>query len=98
MTISVIIPTRNEAPTIGRLVTDLLRYGYGKVAEVIVVDGSSTDTTIDEAQWAGARVVHAPKPGRATQMNYAARLATSNVLYFVHADVTINSDYVSDIS
>lgn len=98
MTISVIIPTRNEAITIGRLVTQLLRYSHGRVCEVIVVDGGSTDGTLDEAQWAGARVVQAPRSGRAAQMNHAARLAQGNVLYFVHADVTINPDYVSDIA
>lgn len=62
-----------------------------------MVDGGSTDTTTEEAQWAGARVVLAPRPGRAAQMNHAARLAKGDVLYFVHADVTINPDYVSDI-
>lgn len=77
---------------------DLLRHGHGRVGEVIVVDGGSTDATVDEAQWAGARVVQAPQPGRAAQMNHAARLAKGDVLYFVHADVTINLDYVSDIA
>ena len=97
MTISVIIPTRNEALTIGRLVQDLLRHGHGRVCEVIVSDSGSTDATIEEATWAGARVVQAPRTGRAAQMNHAVRLSKGDVLYFVHADVRINSDYVSDI-
>jgi rSAM/selenodomain-associated transferase 2 len=97
MTLSVIIPTRNEAQTIGPLVESLFRYGGEALVEVLVADGGSTDGTPERARQAGARVWTAPEPGRAVQMNGAARLARGTVLYFVHADVQIHPDFATDI-
>jgi rSAM/selenodomain-associated transferase 2 len=97
MRISVVIPTYNEEENIARLVDDLRRYGGSQLAEIIVADAPSLDATTQRAREAGARVVVSDRPGRAAQMNAGARLATGDVLYFVHADVRINPDFVQDI-
>lgn len=98
MTLSVIIPTYNEAATIGQLVQDLRTYGGPQLVDVLVVDAQSPDGTADLARQAGATVLQAPKPGRATQMNVGAAHARGHVLYFVHADVRINPDFATDIT
>ncbi|GAC1374311.1 MAG: TIGR04283 family arsenosugar biosynthesis glycosyltransferase [Hymenobacter sp.] len=97
MTISVIIPTYNEAANVARLVAELRRHDPTGRVEVVVVDAHSPDGTADAARQAGATVLHAPRPGRAAQMNYGAQQATGDVLYFVHADVGIHPDYVATI-
>ena len=57
---SVIIPTHNEAQSIGRVLADL---PSELATEVIVVDSNSTDGTPDIAARMGARVVHEPRRG-----------------------------------
>jgi rSAM/selenodomain-associated transferase 2 len=98
LTISVIIPTFNEAGNIGQLIHDVQVYGYPQLTDLLVVDGGSTDGTVERAQQAGARVVLSPQCGRANQMNYGASLASGDVLYFVHADIQIHPGFVSDIT
>lgn len=97
MTLSVIIPTYNEAATIAGLIGQLRRYAPTPAVEVLVVDAGSPDGTAEVAREAGATVLRAPRPGRAAQMNYGARQATGDILYFVHADVGIHPEYVSTI-
>ncbi len=60
MRVAVIIPTFNEAAAIGRVLADL---PHDHVADVIVVDGGSTDGTPDLAAALGARVLSQPKRG-----------------------------------
>jgi rSAM/selenodomain-associated transferase 2 len=79
--ISVIIPTYDEEALIGALLDQMAELGPD---EIIVVDGGSSDRTVELAS-KSARVVHAPT-GRAAQMNMGARAATGDVLLFVHAD------------
>lgn len=97
MTFSAIIPTYNEADNIGQLVRDLQTRGGSQLLQILVIDAGSTDATVDVARRAGASVWQAPTPGRAAQMNFGAGLATSEVLYFVHADTTIHPDFIQDI-
>jgi len=58
--VSVIIPTRNEAQAIGRVLADLPSH---LVTEVIVVDSNSTDGTPDLARRMGAQIIQEPRRG-----------------------------------
>jgi rSAM/selenodomain-associated transferase 2 len=89
MTISVIIPTYNEAATIAGAL-DALAALPGDW-EVLVVDGGSEDDTVRIARAAGARVVRGPR-GRGVQMNHGAALARGDVLLFLHADTRLPPD------
>jgi rSAM/selenodomain-associated transferase 2 len=95
--ISIIIPTFNEAASIERLVTFLLRNGGESIVDIIVSDAGSDDETIIIATQAGARAVISPVAGRAPQMNHGASLATGDILYFVHADCLPPATFASDI-
>ncbi|MGD8956151.1 MAG: glycosyltransferase, partial [Chromatiaceae bacterium] len=82
--LSIIVPALNEADRIAGLLADLdpLRQ---RRHEVIVVDGGSDDPTAAIAAPRADRVITAER-GRARQMNAGARLASGDVLWFLHAD------------
>lgn len=84
--ISVVIPTYNEAGNIGRVILHLNTVQSQHLIEIIVADGGSTDSTVKEAQEAGAVVVFSPEKGRAAQMNAGAEVARGEIIYFLHAD------------
>jgi rSAM/selenodomain-associated transferase 2 len=88
--LSIVIPVLNEAGLIAEALVRLqpLR---ARGAELIVVDGGSTDGTADQAAPLVSRLVRAPK-GRATQMNAGARAATGDILLFLHADTRLPED------
>src|ERR1700757_3479441 len=60
MRVSVVIPTHNEAQSIGLVLGDL---PAELVTEVLVVDSNSTDGTAEIAAKMGARVLHEPRRG-----------------------------------
>jgi len=60
MRVSVVIPTHNEAQSIGRVLADL---PAELVTEVLVVDSNSIDGTAEIAAKMGARVLHEPRRG-----------------------------------
>ncbi len=83
--ISIIIPALNEAATIGSILADLQPLTN---IEIILVDGGSIDHTIKIAQEYGVKVLSSP-PGRARQMNLGAKVATGEILLFLHADTVL---------
>lgn len=86
--ISIIIPTLNEAEN---LLSTLQAALNGKNIEIVVVDGGSTDRTIAIAQSMSVTVISGV--GRAQQMNLGAKLATGEILLFLHADTILATNY-----
>jgi len=87
--ISIIVPALNEADGITTVLARLAPL-RNRGHEVIVVDGGSSDNTLELAR-AADRVVSAPR-GRASQMNAGAALAQGEVLLFLHADTRLPDD------
>jgi rSAM/selenodomain-associated transferase 2 len=96
-TISIIIPTLNEAENIGQIIDYLRQNANASLLELIVVDAQSTDDTEGVARRHGATVVQSPKRSRAAQMNAGAAAAKGTILYFVHADCYPPKTYISDV-
>ena len=94
MKISMIIPIYNESRTIDGMLEQLSDLPGNW--EILFADGGSSDDTLEKI---GQRhtVLHCPK-GRANQMNFAAKQATADVIWFVHCDSRIPSDAHSQIS
>lgn len=86
--ISVVIPARNAAASIERVVAQA-RLGAD---EVVVIDAGSEDDTVARARQAGARVMQAPS-GRAAQMNAGAAEASGDILLFAHGDTVLPGNF-----
>ena len=85
MDISVIIPAKNEAASIGDVV-GRIRSAFPK-AEVLVVDDGSTDRTPVLALEQGAKVISHPQSlGNGAAVKAGARAAAGEVLVFLDAD------------
>jgi rSAM/selenodomain-associated transferase 2 len=83
--LSIIIPALNEEKNIGKTLASIGRCSDG---EIIVIDGGSSDGTVQIARSFKA-AVFISQPPRAVQMNKGARAAKGDILLFVHADTTL---------
>ncbi len=91
--ISVIIPTLNEAETIGRLIKSLK--GIPEL-EIIISDGGSRDGTAEQIRQSGVVAVQS-KPGRGVQLNAGVQAASGDILFFLHADSRLQESAVAQI-
>jgi glucosyl-3-phosphoglycerate synthase len=94
-TISVVIPTFNEAATIGRIITTIKKELMEKtplVEEIVVMDSNSTDATVQNALAAGA-LVHSVEevstPGGAV---YGKGAAIWKSLFVTSGDIIVCID------
>jgi dolichol-phosphate mannosyltransferase len=80
--VAVVIPARNEAPTIA----DLVRRTAPLADRVVVMDGHSTDGTGELARGAGAVVIQDPGRGKGSAIRAALTQVEEDVLVFMDAD------------
>lgn len=91
--LSIIIPALNEEENLAHTLKSIKNVSR---VEVIVVDGGSSDRTVNVAKKFGAKVVLS-SPGRARQMNAGAKAAEGDVFLFLHADTLLPKDFDAHI-
>ena len=88
MKISIIIPVLNERHNLPATLEAIgnTAAGAGEIAEIIIVDGGSTDGTHEWlGQQSNVRTIDAER-GRGAQLHAGAQGATGEVLLFLHGD------------
>lgn len=91
--ISIIIPVLNEADNIESVINQIQKT---ENIEIIIVDGGSQDHTVEIAQSLGVKVIVTQR-GRALQMNAGAKIATGEILLFLHGDTQLPTEFEKDV-
>ena len=63
MSVTVVIPTRNEEEAIVETIQSVPNDGWCKELDFLIIDGNSTDKTRDLAESSGAKVYIEPRKG-----------------------------------
>lgn len=95
--LSIIVPVYNEESTIAEQIENLAEHSRGNPTEIIIVDGGSTDQTVNRVRAKGFTCLVSPSKGRAVQMNTGADYSNGSILYFVHADSRPPDSFQQDI-
>ncbi len=93
-TISVVIPTLNEQESLRGALESTRAEGV----EQIVVDGGSSDGTPEVARFLRASKVIVGPRGRAAQMDLGYRVASGEVVLFLHADTRLEPGWRQGIA
>lgn len=93
MTLTTIVPTKNEEVDLPRTLESLQGLG----GQIIVVDSGSTDRTLKIATQYGARTIHHDFSSFAETRNFGDSLVDSDWILSLEADVVISSELAKEI-
>lgn len=94
--VAIVIPALDEAAALPRLIRNLGALDP-RPAEILLVDGGSSDDTVLLGQAAGWRVVVHGTRGRAAQINRGVDEAAAPLICVLHADTLLPDDAVAVI-
>ncbi len=90
---TVAVPTLNSEDTIGECIDSVLNQNFHGF-EVLVVDGGSTDNTVDKCTELGVGVLRQGRPGLTAARNEAIENARGTVVCFIDSDCIAPKDWV----
>lgn len=93
--VSIVIPTLQEGKYIGSLLAKII--SVDQSLEIIVVDGGSTDGTIEVAKKFTDKVYLLNKRGIGRARNYGAFNASGDIIIFMDADVEPQKDFIEKV-
>ncbi|MDH5816674.1 MAG: glycosyltransferase [Candidatus Nezhaarchaeota archaeon] len=100
MAVSVIFPVKNREEYVKRAVKTAFKAKH--VMEVIVVDGGSSDRTVEVSRKEGAKVIvqsNLVYPGKGIAMRDGAYLAEGDILVFLDIDIkNLTPDFIESLA
>ncbi|WP_167712134.1 glycosyltransferase [Thermococcus sp. GR4] len=93
--VSVIIPTYNSEKTIKKCIEAVKNQTYPNI-EVIVVDGGSTDRTVEIAKSLGTKVIISDIPNRSRQINIGVMNSLGKYIYRLDSDIIISPRLIAE--
>ncbi len=91
--LSIILPTLNEEEGIVKTLSQINELGIDK--EVLVVDGRSTDNTVENAKRLGAKIILEKRMGKGIAMATGVKNAKGDFIAFLDGDGTYPPRYLS---
>ena len=92
-TLSIVIPTLNEASHLPLLFADLNEWPY--FFDLTIVDGGSKDLTIPISEIQGANIIKSFKKNRGYQLKIGASNTKGDWILFLHADSRLDPTWVN---
>ena len=99
--VSIIIPTKNSSEFLSNCLSSVRLQTYSNI-ELIVVDGGSTDKTLDVCKKYNAKVfIYKPKVAKGVfdaphKRNYGVKKARGKFVYYVDADMELPKNLISE--
>ncbi len=94
MSCSIVIPTLNEEKAVSKVISDFEKQGFG---HIYVIDGGSTDSTVEFARKAGAKVIFQKGKGKGDALRQALKEVNANIYVTVDADDTYDASRVEEL-
>ena len=94
--VSVLVMTRNEGPNVGKQLQDSAKIleSLGVEYEVIVIDGNSTDNTVEQVLALGARVERQTEPGYGSAFRQGLALCRGERILTLDADGSHDPNFI----
>lgn len=92
--VSTVVTTKNSAVTLNSLLKSLKNQSYKNI-EIIIVDNSSNDKTLEISR-KYTRKVFQKGPERSAQRNFGAAQSTGNYLLFLDSDMVLEKDVIKE--
>ncbi|MFW6120331.1 MAG: glycosyltransferase [Petrotogales bacterium] len=98
MDVSIVIPTKNNADILERCLKSIQNLDYPQdQLEVIIVDGNSTDGTVEIAKKYGCRVIFEDKGTISYARDIGVRNANGRFIAFTDADCAVGRNWIKEL-